>query len=193
MKTKIIKIICVLLFAQPLLALAGDKPLIYVPPWEKAHKEKKQKKATKYYFSGSLGLFLSHGLDIEKQGDKTNNAFSSEAKLNTGFSSIVAIGKRFGRTHRLELEYGFRHSELNSLEIKRTVKTGKPPSVKTFKSSSSANATGSIKTHSLMANIFSDFRNRKKSTFIPYIGAGLGVSLIDYDIEAPRHRNDLAL
>ncbi|MBO6783475.1 MAG: OmpA family protein, partial [Alphaproteobacteria bacterium] len=110
-----------------------------------------------FYLFGNIGIHDPMDSDIEGGGINT------EAELEQGFVGLTGLGYDFGDAWRLELEGGYRESDIDEI--------------------GGASATGDTEALSAMANIFYDFD--LGGGIEPYIGAGFGMTQVSVDGASP--------
>ena len=111
--------------------------------------------------------------DRDFDGDADFNA-DGEFDYDNGIAVITAIGYDYGKL-RGEFEYSYRTNDI------RQIDSGTP----NFSGFSESDISGDVKSHSIMANLIYDFDYVRQSTSLPvtpYIGGGVGLAFIDYDI-----------
>lgn len=99
--------------------------------------------------------------------------YNSDTELKKGFITGLRIGAYITEDIRTDLELSYQHHNADYNTIIDPV-TGN-----TF--NSPYNVLGEIKSYSILANVWYDFNNSTPLT--PYIGGGLGASLVDSDIK----------
>lgn len=99
---------------------------------------------------------------------------NGDISFDTGYGITAALGNTYDSVLRAELEFGYRKSDMD--ELSGTFSDGETTI------SGSGSIGGNYTTVSLMANIFYDFM--PKSTFSPFIGAGIGYANVNVDIES---------
>ena len=83
--------------------------------------------------------------------------------FNDGVALGGAIGRRFGKSFRGELEGSFRTNTLDSVSL----------------GGLTADASGHLYTYAGMANLYYDLHQVQIFGFTPYAGAGLGFAIVD--------------
>lgn len=96
-------------------------------------------------------------------GHQTTTSRMSELGSNKTFD--IAVGRVIGNGLRADIEYAYRTNIIDKL-----LKTDPPPTTVLLQDDSE------VSSHSLLANVYYDFRN--SSPITPYLGLGLGVARI---------------
>ena len=112
------------------------------------------------YVSGNLGALFVNDSDINEGSD------TGEITFDTGFGLTGALGRTLGNGNRVEIELGYRTSDIDKITIDGI---------------GTAEIDGDITTLSLMGNAYYDFA--ADSDFSPFIGGGVGFANIEADID----------
>ncbi len=114
------------------------------------------------------------GAVFVKDADYNPLGPNGELSYDPGFALDLAFGYAFEVGLRLELQVGYRKSDLDELKIDGV---------------GSVDTGGDLRTYSSMANLYYDFdfarlsgEPRGASRLVPYLGAGIGVALHRTDI-----------
>lgn len=111
-----------------------------------------------FYIGAGAGAVLPVESDISGSGIETSTEFDATA------SGAFVAGYAFTHGLRTELEAAGRQASVASV-------------------SRSASGSGDVRVWNLMANVYWDFKN--ETDFVPYLGAGAGYALVDYDDVRP--------
>lgn len=108
------------------------------------------------------GAYVSAATGVNLMGDSDldNNTVNTDIDFDEGFAGALALGYRYGNGIRSEIEANYLNNDVNSI-------TG------------AATPTGNVDSLSFMLNMLYDFNTN--SRFTPYIGAGAGVAMVDFD------------
>ena len=110
-----------------------------------------------FYWFGNIGLHDPMDSNIEGSG------ISTEAELEKGFAGLTGLGYDFGDNWRLEIEGGYRESDVEEI--------------------GGGAATGDTDAISAIANVFYDFNSG--GGIEPYIGGGLGMTQVAVNGTSP--------
>ncbi len=151
MKSNALILLFALLFAVPGNALAG--PI----------------RGNPFYFSGAGSLVVTQDSDLGSTDPATDAVLrgaSAQTEQDSGLGATAAAGLVFKRLWRLELEYGYRETDVDKVSaVQNGVKVELP-------------VVGEFAMNTMMANVALDFRNA--SRFAPYLGAGIGLGLVEF-------------
>lgn len=120
------------------------------------------------FAEGKKGVYIGFvdGFNFTDDSDISGTGVSTEADFDKGAIYIPAVGYRYGNGFRTEFEGAYRKNSVDDL-------------------SGALNGTGRVKAKSLMANLLYDIdlnsHFNKRSRFMPYIGAGVGMARVDFD------------
>lgn len=118
----------------------------------------------KPYLSGHLGFAAPD--DSETEFDSGPKA---DFELDEDFALTAALGKRFNKNYRFEIELSNQKNDIDRANIPGT---------------GEVDINGDVESLALMANIYYDFIN--KTSFTPFLSAGVGYAKIDLsDITLP--------
>ena len=135
--------------------------------------------------SGGPTLFTDSDLNNLTR-DNFGNAVDSriETDFDTGFNIQGAVGYDLGPI-RLEAEGGFRKVDVDSTSFKSITVAGIPVGASTLNTINGAvRASGDMTALSAMVNGWYDIElGGKWSKWLPYIGGGVGVAIIDVDLK----------
>ncbi len=118
------------------------------------------------YLSAALGLGYGHDRDLIGRVGQLD-------AFKIGTVSSVALGYRLGRRWRVELEGAHRNNDMQIFDVLV----------------SEARTTGDISADSLMLNV--TYRFRPTVAINPWIGAGVGIARMDYDLDLAATRTPL--
>lgn len=163
-RTNICKVIAPSLLCLSLSSIAPDS---YAVPLEtpKTATKAKTSKHTPAFSNNSWYLDVSGGLSSPMDSDVGGSASSTEFTYDEGFSFSTALGYRPEVKHsalgymRFEGALGYQQSEIGNDGVSPTSGTA-----------------GDTHTYTAMLNGYYDFKNA--TSFIPYIGAGLGIARV---------------
>ena len=108
--------------------------------------------------------YVSFGGGAHLQGDldgKNVSATPSSIEFDAGFVGLAALGSNLGRDFRIEAEAGYRMADHDQITSGGVGTTG----------------TNDLKIYTGMVNLLYDIQ--LGSSFVPYLGAGLGVAQLD--------------
>ena len=111
-----------------------------------------------FYISSTASLSIAQDSDA-RYG---NGAASGEIEFNNGLGMTASVGHHFGESWRVELEYAYRSTDIDTLNP-RPAAMGN---------------TGSLTSHSLMINALYDVN--LNYNFFWYSGGGIGVALTNF-------------
>ena len=103
------------------------------------------------------------GLNIAGDSDIDGTGVDTEAEFDSGPAARIALGFDYASPLRSEIELSQRWNDIDSI--------------------GGASGTGDANVTSLMTNLYYDFSN--DSLFTPFLGLGVGGSLIDADGQSP--------
>ncbi len=110
------------------------------------------------YISGNFGISIVN--DLTASGIDEDGAWSADTSWDTGYTMHVALGYDFNPI-RTELELGYAKNDCDKVDSEEQA------------------TDGDVTATTIFANAYYDFHN--SSSFIPYIGAGLGYAKISYN------------
>ncbi|MDA0239089.1 MAG: outer membrane beta-barrel protein [Proteobacteria bacterium] len=112
------------------------------------------------------GFYIGAGAGavLPMESGFSGSGIDSSADLEATASGALSAGYAFKHGLRTEIEAAGRQASVDSV-------------------SGSAVGSGDVRVWNLMANVFWDFRN--DSDFVPYLGAGAGYALMDFDNVQP--------
>lgn len=125
---------------------------------------------------GAIGAGLNYmGYENDVSNDGVGSTpgpflFDSSADYDNGIGVYVALGYDWGNNWRTELEYSHRNNDLDQIDPDGAGFSGWP----------SGSIGGKTTNHGVLVNLLYDFNT--SSSFTPYLGAGVGMGIIDPDI-----------
>ncbi|QPJ61484.1 MAG: porin family protein [Candidatus Nitronauta litoralis] len=122
-----------------------------------------------FYVSAAGALVIPQDSELTSGNGATNTALQAaeaESELSTGLGVNAAIGLFFKRRFRVEFEYAYKSADIDQVNLTLPAGNTVVPS------------QGDMSINTFMANAAFDFRN--SSRISPYLGAGLGVGLVDF-------------
>lgn len=130
------------------------------------------------YLAADLGMASSSTSDLKSTGTRGKTNFAS----SLGYSAALGFG--WGPL-RMEGEASWREADVDSIEYARFSAGGQELSEDVVRAiNSEVNLKGSRATLSLMANAWYDLD--VGIGFTPYLGGGLGIQYVRYEIDRPR-------
>ncbi len=110
------------------------------------------------YVSGNFGVSIVN--DLTASGNDDEGAWSADTSWDTGYAMHVAVGYDFNPI-RTEVEFGYAKNDCDEVD-------------------NGEQATdGDVTATTILVNAYYDFHN--SSSFVPYLGAGLGYAKIGYN------------
>ena len=106
------------------------------------------------YLNLGGGVSLAHDSDFDGTGIATSSDF------DPGFAVNVGLGYAYGNGVRVELDFGYANPSVGEID-------------------GAASPEGDASATSFMLNGYYDFIN--ESQFTPYLGAGIGTAIVDFD------------
>lgn len=113
--------------------------------------------------TASAGVYISGNLGAVFLNDDTSDG--DELTFDYGDVVTFALGKTIGSDARIEVEIGYRVNDMDELSLNDV----------------DLDIDGDMTTFSFMGNAYYDFKNH--SRFITFIGGGLGVANVEYDLD----------
>lgn len=130
-----------------------------------------KRRGNPFYVSAAGALVVPQDAELGANDPAVNSLIQSsnlQFELSTGLGANAAVGLFFKRRFRLEFEYAYKSVDID--QITGNVVGG--PSV-------SVPVQGDLGINTFMANAAFDFRNSGRIS--PYLGAGIGAGLIDFE------------
>jgi len=128
-------------------------------------------------FYGSIGAGLTSITDdTDFESLETSGApFDSDIDYDNGIGIVTALGYDWGNSWRTELEFSYRSNDADDIATDNAGFSGFP----------SDGLNGDLDSYSLFANLLYDFdyvKNYLPVAITPYIGGGVGGSIIDLEL-----------
>ncbi|GJL94350.1 MAG: membrane protein [Hyphococcus sp.] len=125
---------------------------------------------------GAIGAginYMKPDTDVSNDGAGGSGPiiFDSDSDYDHGVGIYAALGKHLGSGFRGEFEVAYRNNDIRHIA----------PVAPTFAGFPAGTISGDTSTYSFMLNVLYDFNN-VSSAITPYIGAGIGLAVIDNDI-----------
>lgn len=126
---------------------------------------------------GAIGAGLSYfgyENDVSTDGASGNAPinFDSDADYDNGIGVYTALGYAYASGLRTELEFAYRNADIDQID----------PDGPGFSGIPSGSISGDTTAYSIMANALYDFKGITGDRLTPYIGAGIGVAIVDHEI-----------
>lgn len=129
-----------------------------------------KRKGNPFYVSAAGALVVPQDSVLGSSNAATHTALrgaKAQFDLSTGLGGSVAMGLFFKRRFRLEFEYAYKSADIEAITGNVAGATVNIP------------VQGDVSINSFMANAAFDFRN--SSRFSPYLGAGAGIGIVDFE------------
>jgi outer membrane protein OmpA-like peptidoglycan-associated protein len=126
------------------------------------------------YIAGGVGVNWALDSDISTQGalrtalGNLGVGTVGQASFEAGWVGLASIGYGFGNGVRAEIEGNYRSNGVNGISGFNGI-------------SAPRSQGGDVLTYGVMANVFYDFDLGPGAFLVPYIGAGIGYAVTDYD------------
>ncbi len=126
---------------------------------------------TGLYVGAGAGVNWLNESDLKPQTPQVNAATGTgKATFSTGFVGVISLGWGFGNGVRVEGEFSYRQNDIDGI--------GGFPNI-TIPAPRTQN--GNVKNYGFFANVFYDFNLGPNAFVYPYLGAGAGYVISNWD------------
>jgi outer membrane protein OmpA-like peptidoglycan-associated protein len=126
------------------------------------------------YIAGGLGANWLQDSTLTSQGairtalGASGIGQSGDASFNTGWVGVLSLGYGFGNGVRAEIEGNYRDNEIDGISGFSGIAAPRSQG-------------GSVQSYGVMANVLYDFNMGPGAFVVPYIGAGIGYAIQNWD------------